>query len=161
MNSTKKTARIAGLLYLVNGVTGFFGIIYVPSRLIVSGNAAATANNILVSERLFRLGIVSELICAAEFVFLLWVLYRLLGGVNKTHASLMVIFGLAFVPMMLLNTLSEIASLTLLRGADFLSVLGQPQREAMAHAVPRFASLRVRCRLDLGPLALPLRGSCL
>jgi len=131
MNSTKKTARIAGLLYLVNGVTGFFGIIYVPSRLIVSGNAAAT-NNILVSERLFRLGMVSELICAAEFVFLLWVLYRLLGGVNKTHASLMVIFGLAFVPMMLLNTLSEIASLTLLRGADFLSVLGQPQREAMA-----------------------------
>jgi hypothetical protein len=49
MNSTKKTARIAGLLYLVNGVTGFFGIIYVPSRLIVSGNAAATANNILAS----------------------------------------------------------------------------------------------------------------
>jgi hypothetical protein len=43
MNSTKKTARIAGLLYLVNGVTGFFSIIYVPIRLIVSGNAAATA----------------------------------------------------------------------------------------------------------------------
>ena len=38
MNSTKKTARIAGLLYLVNGVTGFFSIIYVPSRLIVSGS---------------------------------------------------------------------------------------------------------------------------
>ena len=132
MNSTKKAARIAGLLYLVNGVTGFFGIIYVPGRLIVPGNAAATANNILASEWLFRLGIVSELICAAEFVFLLWVLYRLLGGVNKTHASLMVIFGLAFVPMMLLNTLSEIASLTLLRGADFLSVLDRPQREALA-----------------------------
>jgi hypothetical protein len=73
----------------VNGVTGFFGIIYVPSRLIVSGNAAATANNILASERLFRLGIVSELICGAEFDFLLWVLYRLLGAANKTHASLM------------------------------------------------------------------------
>jgi hypothetical protein len=56
---------------LVNGVTGFFSIIYVPSRLIVSGNAAATANNILASERLFRLGMVSELTCAAEFVFLL------------------------------------------------------------------------------------------
>ena len=40
MNSTKQTARIAGMLYLVNGVTGFFGIIYVPSRLMVSGNAA-------------------------------------------------------------------------------------------------------------------------
>ena len=119
MNSTKQTARIAGVLYLVNGVTGFFGIIYVPSKLMVPGNAAATAQNILASERLFRLGIVSELICAVEFIFLLWVLYRLLGGVNKTHASLMVILGLAFVPIMCVNVLNEIAALTLLRGADF------------------------------------------
>ena len=103
-----------------------------PSKLIVSGNAAATANNILASERLFRLGIVSELICAAEFVFLLWVLYRLTGAVNKTHASLMVILGLVFVPIMFLNTLSEIAALMLLRGADFLSVFDKRQLEALA-----------------------------
>ena len=132
MNSTKRTARIAGLLYLVNGVTGFFSIIYVPSKLIVSGNAAATANNILASERLFRLGIVSELICAAEFVFLLWVLYRLLSAVNKTHASLMVILGLVSIPIMFVNSLNEIAALALLRGADFLSVFDQPQRQALA-----------------------------
>ena len=73
MNSTKQTARIAGLLYLVNGVTGFFGIVYVPGKLIVSGNTAATASNILGSERLFRLGIVSELICGAtSSLFLLF-----------------------------------------------------------------------------------------
>ena len=132
MNSTKKTARLAGVLYLVNGVTGFFGIIYVPGRLIVSGNAAATANNILASERLFRVGIVSELICAAEFVFLLWVLYRLLAGVSRTHASLMVILGLVFVPIMCVNVLNEITALTLLRGADFLSVFDKRQLEAMA-----------------------------
>jgi hypothetical protein len=132
MNSTKRTARIAGLLYLVNGVTGFFGIIYVPSRLIVSGNAAATAHNILASARLFRLGIASEVICAVEFIYLLWVLYRLLSGVNKTHASLMAIFGLAFVPIMCMNAVSDIAALTLFRGADFLSAFGQPQRESMA-----------------------------
>jgi Domain of unknown function (DUF4386) len=132
VNSTNKTARIAGLLYLVNGVTGFFGIIYVPSRLIVSSNAAATANKILASERLFRLGIVSELICAVEFIFLVWVLYRLFAGVSKTHASLMVIFGLAFVPIMCVNVLNEIAALTLLRGPDFLSALGQSQREGLA-----------------------------
>ena len=132
MNSTKKTARIAGLLYLVNGVTGFFSIIYVPGKLIVSENAAATANNILASERLFRLGIVSELICAAEFVFLLWVLYRLLGAVNKTHASLMVILGLLQIPIMFVNVLNEIAALALLRGADFLAVFDQPQRQALA-----------------------------
>lgn len=132
MNSTKKTARVAGWLYLVNAVTGFFGIIYVPNRLIVSGNSAATADNILASEWLFRLGIVSELTCAVEFVFLLWVLYRLLGGVNKTHASLMAILGLVFVPMMCANTLNEIAALILLRGADFLSVFDKHQLQAMA-----------------------------
>jgi len=132
MNSTKKTARIAGLLYLVNGITGFFGIVYVPSRLIVSGDAVATANNILASEGLFRLGIVSELICAAEYVFLLWALYRLLSGVNKTHASLMVILGLVFIPIMCLNLLNEIAALTLVRGPGFLSVFDQHQLQAIA-----------------------------
>ena len=132
MKSTKQTARIAGVLYLANAVTGFFGIIYVPSRLIVSGNAAATANNILASERLFRLGIVSELICAAEFIYLVWVLYRLLCGVSRTHAALMVIWGLAFIPVMAVNVLSEIAALTLLRGADFLSVFDQAHRGSLA-----------------------------
>ena len=132
MNSTKKTARIAGMLYLVNAVTGFFGIIYVPGRLIVSGNATATANNILASERLFRLGIASELICAVEFVFLFWILYRLLGGVNKTHASLMVILGLVFVPIMVVNTLTEVGALMLLHSADFLSVFDKRQLNAMA-----------------------------
>jgi hypothetical protein len=161
MNSTKKTARIAGLLYLVNGVTGFFGIIYVPSRLIVSGNAAATVNNILASERLFRLGIVSELICAAEFVFLLWVLYRLFGAVNKTHASLMVILGLVFVPIMFLNTLSEIAALMLLRGADLLSVFDKRQLEAMAMLFLDLHRYGYVVGWIFGPLALPLRSSCL
>jgi hypothetical protein len=132
MNSTKKTARLAGLLYLVNAVTGFFGIIYVPGRLIVSGNATATAHNILGSERLFRLGIASELICAVEFVYLVWVLYRLLGGVNKTHASLMVILGLLLVPVMVLNTLSEIGALVLLQSADFQSAFDKRQLETMA-----------------------------
>jgi len=132
MNSTKQTARIAGVLYLVNAATGFFGIVYVPGKLIVSGNTVATASNILASERLFRLGIVSELICAAEFIYLVWVLYRLLSGVNKTHAVLMVMWGLAFVPVMAVNVLSEVAALTLLRGADFLSFFDQPRREALA-----------------------------
>jgi len=132
MNSTKKTARLAGVLYLVNAATGFFGIVYVPSKLVVSGNTAATASHILASERLFRLGIVFELICAAEFIYLVWVLYRLLSGVNKTHASLMVLWGLAFIPVMVMNVLSEVAALTLFRGADFLSVINQGNREALA-----------------------------
>jgi len=132
MNSTKKTARIAGILYLVNAATGFFGIIYVPSRLVVPGKAAATVSNILAFERLFRLGIASELICAVEFVYLFWILYRLLSGVSKTHASLMVLLGLAFVPVMVVNTLSKIGVLMLLHGSDFLSVFDTHQLEALA-----------------------------
>lgn len=132
MNSTKRTARIAGALYLVNAVTGFFSIIYVPGRLIVLGNPAATARNILASERLFRLGIASEVICAVEFIYLLWVLYRLLRAASKTHASLMVIFGLAFVPIMCMNAVSGIAAMTFVRSADFLSAFNQPERESLA-----------------------------
>ncbi len=118
----------------VSGQRGdrLLNIIYVPSRLMVPGNAAATAGNIIASERLFRLGIASEVICAVEFIYLLWVLYRLLSEASKTHACLMVIFGLAFVPIMCMNAVSDIAALTLLRGADFLSVFDQPQRESLA-----------------------------
>jgi hypothetical protein len=52
--------------------------------------------------------------------------------VNKTHSALMVMWGLACVPLMAVNVVSEIAALTLLRGADFLSFLDQPHREALA-----------------------------
>jgi len=132
MNSTNKTARVAGALYLLNGVTGYFSIMYVPSTLIVSGNTAATANNILAHEMLFRVSIVSELICAADFIFLLRALYRLLNGVNKTHASLMLTLGLVSLPIMFLNVLNEIAALALFRGADFLSVFEKPRLDALA-----------------------------
>ena len=132
MNSTKKAARIAGTLYLVNAVTGFFSIIYVPSKLIVAHNAAATANNILGSEKLFRVGIVLELICAAEFILVVWALWRLLGRVNKAWAWLMVVLGLVTVPVMLVNALNEIGALSLFHGADFLSVFDKQQLDAAA-----------------------------
>lgn len=122
VNSTKKTARIAGFLYLLSGVTAGVPLIYVPSTLIVPGNAAATANNILASERAFRACILSELIGAIVFLFMVRALYRLLNGVNKAQASLMVTLGLVPVPITFLNVLNDIAALTLVRGANFLSV---------------------------------------
>ena len=69
MESKRKTARIAGALYLLMAVTGFFGIMYVPSAIIVSGHARATVSNILASELLFRTGIVSNLFCPTTFIF--------------------------------------------------------------------------------------------
>ncbi len=69
MNSTKNPGRFAGLLYLLMSILGFFAMGYVPSKVIVHGNAAATASNIAASETLFRLGIAGELIGQAGFIF--------------------------------------------------------------------------------------------
>ena len=61
MNSSKKTARLAGLLWFLNGITTYFSLGYVRPKLIVSGDAAATAGNIVAFEPLFRAAIVSNL----------------------------------------------------------------------------------------------------
>jgi len=105
---------------------------YVPSKLIVHGNAAATANNIAASETLFRLGIAAQLIGMAGFIFVALALYDLLKGVNRRHASLMVTLIVVSIPIAFLNELNSIAALVLVRGADFLSIFEKPQREALA-----------------------------
>ncbi len=132
MHPTNNTARVAGLLYLLMGIPGAFSLMYVPLTLIVPGNANATANNILASEMLFRIGIVSALISGTSFIFLVRALYRLLNGVSKTHASLMVTLVLVSVAIGFLNEVNNIAALILFRGADFLAVFDKPQRDALA-----------------------------
>ena len=132
MNSTKKQARVAGSLYLLASLPGAFSLLYIPSHFIVSGDAASTANKIAGSEFLFRLGILSELTGFIGFIFVVWALYRLLVGVSKPHASLMATFMLISIPISLVNVLNETAALTLIRGANFLSVFDKPQRDALA-----------------------------
>jgi hypothetical protein len=132
MHPTDKAARVAGAVYLSLALTAPFSLIYVPRTLIVRGNAAATANNILAHETLFRLGIVADLISSVIFILVVMALYRLLSGVNKTHASLMAVLALISVAVGFMNVLNNIAALTLFRGADFLAVLDKPQRDAMA-----------------------------
>ena len=126
----KMTARVAGLLYLINGTAGLFSYKIVPGRLIVQSNATATANNILASELLFRVSIVSELIGAVAFIFLAITLYRLFSGVNKTHALLLVAFILVASAIMFVIVLNEIAALALFHGAGFLSVFQKQQLDA-------------------------------
>jgi len=138
MNSPKKTARIAGFLYLIMFPLGLFGMMYVPSILIVPGDAATTANNIMASESLFRLSIVTALIVQIINTLLVLVLYKLLKPVNKNHALLMVIFLLVGVPIAMLNQLNQFAALLLLSGADYLAVFTADQLQAL---VPLFLDL--------------------
>jgi len=131
MESKRKTARIAGALYLLMAVTGLFGIMYVPSTIIVSGDATASVNNILASELLFRAGIVSNLICQTTFIFLVTVLYRLFKEVNKKHALLMLALVVVSVPIAFLNMLNQIIALQLLSGSDFLKAFEPEQLNAL------------------------------
>ena len=131
MHPTVKAARIAGAIYLSMVFTAPFSLIYVPSKLIVRGNAAATAENILAHETMFRLSISGDLVGQVIFICLAIALYRLLSGVNKTWAGLMVAFVLVSAAVGFLNTLNNIAALILFRGADFLAVFDKPQRDAL------------------------------
>ena len=132
MNSTRKAARVAGLLYLATCIPAPFSLLYVPGKLIVSGNAAATAANILASEGMFRLGIAGQLVSAIAFLFAVRALHRLLQGVDKRLASLMVTLFAISIPISCLNVLNDIAALILVRGGDFLSAFSEPQRNALA-----------------------------
>jgi hypothetical protein len=131
MHPTVKAARIAGAIYLSMVFTAPFCLIYVPSKLIVRGNAAATADNIMAHETMFRLSIFGDLIGQVIFICLAIALYRLLSSVNKTWAALMVAFVLASATVGFLNTLNDIAALILFRGGEFLAVFDKPQRDAL------------------------------
>jgi hypothetical protein len=137
MTSTKNLGRFAGLLYILISILGFFAMVYVPGKLIVHGNAAGTASNISASETLFRLGIVSQLISQAGFIFVALALYELLKDVNRRHASLMVILLVVQIPIAFLNELNSLAALLLVRGADFLSHIRQASAGGSGHAVPQ------------------------
>ena len=69
---------MAGLLYLALALFSAFGLVYVPSMIFVAGDAAATANNIVASESLFRLGFVSNLLAFTINIFVALLLYKLL-----------------------------------------------------------------------------------
>jgi hypothetical protein len=91
MHSTKKQARVAGLLYLLASIPAPIGLVYVPSKLIVSGDATATADHLRASESLLRIGIASELLTQVMFIFVVLALYRLFKTVNESLARLVVI----------------------------------------------------------------------
>ena len=131
MNSTKKTARIAGLLYLLMGVTSTLSL-NIPSAFIIRGDAAATADKIASSQLFYRLCIVSDLAAQVLFVFLVLVLYQLLKEVDKRLATLMVALVLVQVPMGFANMLVGMAPLVLLNGATFWSVFDKQQLDALA-----------------------------
>jgi uncharacterized protein DUF4386 len=129
---TKRQARLAGAFYLLCALTAPFGLIYVPSVLIVRGDAAATAANIRADEMLFRGGIAVGLFSMVAFLFAVLALYRLLCSVDKVQAALMAILGAFSLPISLVSAATDLVTLNLLHRADLLTALGARQLDAVA-----------------------------
>jgi len=137
MNSIKKQARLAGLLYFLASLPAPFGLIYVPTKLIVLNDPTATANNIRASESLLRLGIGCELLGSIMFILVVVALYRLFKPVNETYALTMMILILISIPISLLSVVNEVVALIVVNGANFLSVFDARQLDALAYILMR------------------------
>jgi hypothetical protein len=133
MSPLHRHARIAGLLYVLLAIVAPLRLLYIPSTLVVRGDASATAANIATHETLFRWGIVGDLFTGTILIFVVLALYRLLSPVNRPLAVIMVILG-GLLPSVIyyLNTANDAAALVLIRGAPYLDVFDKPQREALA-----------------------------
>ena len=127
MNSINKTARAAGSLYLVIFCLGIFAELFIRQNLIVPGDAERTVNQIMASESLFRLSLVSDLIRYTLLILLPLVLYQMLKPVNKNMALIMLVVALASVPISMLNMLNYFAVLMLLNNTGYLGAFGADQ----------------------------------
>src|SRR6266516_3222524 len=137
MSWTRNPGRVVGFWYLLLVLGGPLHLIYIPNKLFVHDNAAATAGNIAAHEWLFRFGILSDLFGAVVLIFLVLAFYRLFKGVDQQLAVLLVIVG-GVMPALInfVNVVSDAGALMVARGggaggAEFLSVFDKPQRDAL------------------------------
>jgi len=132
MTAVQTWARIAGVLFLLSILGGAFGEFYVPSKLVVSADAAATAKNIRASESLFRAGFASYLVEAVCDIALALILYILLRPVQKDLSLLAAFFGLISTALFGVAELFYFAALLLLGGADYLKTFSPDQLNTLA-----------------------------
>lgn len=136
----KKTARLAGLLNLLSAITGGFGLFYIRSKVIVPGDAAATAAHLMANEFLFRAAVVSSLFSDVLMFFLGLTLFHLFRPVNKRLATVLLVSVMITVGLAVINTLNHFGALMVLSGADFLKAFTHEQLNAMAMIFLRLAN---------------------
>jgi hypothetical protein len=131
INSIQRIAKVAGALYLLVAVLAGFVHFYVPGKLIVSGDAVATAGNIMASTGLFRMSIASELVILLSEIVLSVLLYLLFKPVNKTISMVAAVSRLAMTVIHGVNLLNHFVVLLLLGGAGYLAVFQLNQLYAL------------------------------
>jgi hypothetical protein len=140
MGSTTNPGRLAGLLWLLTTVTGGFGLFYIRSHVIVPGDAAATAANIMTSEPLYRAAIVSSLVSQVLQFFVGLTLFDLFKEANKRLATVVLASVVMSVGIAVVNMLNHFGALLLLSHAEFLKVFAPAQLEAAALVFLRLAN---------------------
>ncbi len=131
MNTIQKTARVTGVLILLMAVIAPFSMLYVPSTLIVPGDAASTARNLMAGEGLFRLSIVSNALIFLIEIGLCALLYVLLKPVSKTLSLVAAFARLAMTVIQGINLLNHFFVLLLLSGAAYVSAFSPEQLQAL------------------------------
>ncbi len=132
MNSNKTTARLAGLLWILVGVTTGISLGYVRSTLIVFADATTTATNIVASESLFRAGIVSSVLTQIFLLFLGLTLFRLFRRSNKTAATIILTSTLVAAAIGTVNSLNNLGAVTVLTNPDYRKAFQPEQLNALA-----------------------------
>jgi hypothetical protein len=126
-------ARIAGLLYIVLIIAGALGEIFIRGRLVVPGDATATAGNILGSPSLWRLGIAGDLVMHVCDVFVMWALYLLLRPVSRNLALLNLLLNLIQTAVLVANKIILLVPLFLLGDAAYPKAFDQAQLQAWSY----------------------------
>ena len=130
--SPRTKARLAGAFYLVTILTGLFAQGFISARLVVPGDAAATANNILSHDGLFRLGFAVYMIEMVCQIITTVLLYDLLKPVNRSVSLLAAVLGLVGCGVKTFSRLFYFAPLLVLGGTHYLSVFSREQLDAVA-----------------------------
>lgn len=155
--SKKRTARLAGLLYLVLILCGSFAELFVRASVRVPGDASATAGNILDAPGFYRIGFISDMMMVLSYFLLPLVLYQLLRSVNRKHAVLMVASALMGVSIISMNLLNHLAPLLILNGNEYLNAFTTEQINGLAYLFLDFHQYGYRiAQLFFGLWLLPL-----
>ena len=131
MNSPKRLARVAGLLYLLVGIFGGLAVGYVTPKVYAAGDAAATAGNLLANAGLVLFGVMADLLQATVFIFLALALYALLKDVNRNAARAMVFLVAIATAIMCLNEIFQFSALQVAGDASYEAAFGAAGAQAL------------------------------
>lgn len=140
----RRNARIAGILYILLGVIAPIRLIYIPNAVLVSGNAQATAANIVSHEALFRAAILTDVMTGVLTLFVAMALFRLFRSTDRDLASMMLILGgLMVTPIYFFTLVNDAGALVVARAPKYLAAFDQQQREGLVSLFLRLHSYGV------------------